>query len=62
MKKINLNIFKKKDDNFSRVALSPIRRAKDIFRNFLTMIFSLFSLSLLVYIVVYICVSGGKYF
>ncbi|HBP43909.1 MAG TPA: hypothetical protein DD621_04500 [Clostridiales bacterium] len=61
MKKINLNIFKNKDDNFSRVALSPIRRAKDIFRNFLTMIFSLFSLSLLVYIVVYICVSGGKY-
>ena len=60
MKAINFNIFKNKND-FTRSAITPIRRAKDITRNLLTFLFSLLTLGLLVYIVVYICMSGAKY-
>lgn len=60
MKSINFNFFKNKND-FTRSAITPIRRAIDITRNLLTFLFSLLTLGLLVYIVVYICMSGVKY-
>ena len=43
MKAINFNIFKNKND-FTRSAITPIRRAKDITRNLLTFLFSLLTL------------------